>query len=236
MPFALLDTVPDRALAIYAHPDDADVSCGGTLSLWAAEGCEVAVVICAAGDKGSSDPGTEPGELVARRQAEVRASAAILGYGELRFLGHPDGELDNDKVLRSELAGVIREVRPDALVCPDPMAVFFGEHYYNHRDHRQVGWAALDAASAAGAPHYFPEHRPAHPVPVVYMSGTLEPNLFVDVTSTVTRKAEALASHRSQLGDSGEWLRSAVLERAAEAGRQVGVSYAESFRRVHPST
>jgi LmbE family N-acetylglucosaminyl deacetylase len=57
----------------------------------------------------------------------------------------------------------------------------------------------------------------------------------VDVSATVARKAEALARHESQLGETGEWLRVAVLDRAEEAGREVGVRYAESFRRVRPA-
>ena len=235
MPGELLDTAPASALAIYAHPDDPDVSCGGTLAAWTSAGCRVEVVICARGDKGSSDPSTDTAELVRRRTEEARASAAILGFAELRLLGHDDGELENNRQLRAELVAAMRGSRPEAVICPDPLAVLFGEHYYNHRDHRQVGWAALDAAAAAGAPLYFPEISPAFAVPVVYLSGTLEPTVWVDVSATVARKAEALACHESQLGETGEWLRMAVLERAEEAGREVGVRYAESFRRVRPA-
>ena len=58
----------------------------------------------------------------------------------------------------SSWCGCIRSVRPDVVCCPDPTAVFFGDAYVNHRDHRVTGWATLDAvAPAAGNPHYFPE-------------------------------------------------------------------------------
>ena len=74
----LLDGVPRRALAIYAHPDDPDVSCGGTLAAWASAGCEVHTLICTDGGKGTSDPDRDPSELVRDRTAEAAAAAAVL--------------------------------------------------------------------------------------------------------------------------------------------------------------
>ncbi|MHB1784049.1 MAG: PIG-L deacetylase family protein, partial [Acidimicrobiales bacterium] len=59
MPAELVADAPTRALAIYAHPDDAEVSCGGTLARWSAAGCEVEVVVCTRGDKGSTDPAVD---------------------------------------------------------------------------------------------------------------------------------------------------------------------------------
>ncbi|MDP9072073.1 MAG: PIG-L family deacetylase, partial [Actinomycetota bacterium] len=91
---------PASALAVYAHPDDADVSCGGTLARWAAEGAEVQVVVCAAGDKGSSDPDMSPDDLATARAGEVTAAVAALGLAAHHHLGHPDGELDNGLALR----------------------------------------------------------------------------------------------------------------------------------------
>ncbi len=124
-------------------------------------------------------------------------------------------------------------LKPDVVVCPDPEAVFFGQSYFNHRDHRIVGWATLDAvAPAAANPHYFPTAGPAHQVECVYLSGTLAPDVWVDISATVDDKAEALLCHQSQLGETGEWLRTAVRERAEEAGRAAGVAYAEGFRRL----
>jgi LmbE family N-acetylglucosaminyl deacetylase len=229
----LVDDVPARVLAVYAHPDDPDVSCGGTLARWAAGGAEVHVVVCALGDKGAVDPATDPDELATLREAETRAAGKILGVSELHFLGRRDGELENDLPLRAELVALIRSTRPEAILCPDPLAVFFGEHYYNHRDHRVVGWATLDAASpAAGSPLYFPEAGPAHQPAVAYLSATLEPMVYVDITETLENKVEALLSHRSQLSEAGEWFREAVRERAEEVGRAVGTRFAEAFRRV----
>jgi LmbE family N-acetylglucosaminyl deacetylase len=229
----LLDDVPERALAVYAHPDDPDISCGGTLAKWARDGSEVHVVICAMGDKGSIDPGDDPVEVSTRRADEARHAAAILSVAGLHLLGRSDGELDNDLALRSELVGLMRAHRPEVVVCPDPTAVFFGAHHYNHRDHRVVGWAALDAAApASGSPLYFPTMGLPHQVPFALLSGSLETNSWVDIETTIDLKLRAVGCHESQLVDANDWYASALRDGAEEAGRQVGVRYAEAFRRV----
>ena len=229
---SLLTTPPHRATAIYAHPDDPDVSCGGTLASWTGAGCVVELVICALGDKGTSDPSVDPAALAARRRGEALKSSAVLGVSRTTFLGHPDGELGDGTLLRRELVAAIRESRPEVVVCPDPGALFFGEHYYNHRDHREVGFAALDAASDAGMPLYHRDAGAPHRVRSVFLSGTLTPNVCVDISASVDVKADAVACHESQIAETGEWLRTAVRQRADEAGRQAGVRFAESFRRV----
>jgi LmbE family N-acetylglucosaminyl deacetylase len=233
-PVAVLDTsVPARVLAIYAHPDDPDLSCGGTLAAWSVAGSEVHVCLCCDGDKGSSDPATEPTELAGRRREEVAKSGRVLGIACHHWLGYKDGEVEDSPQLRSRLVALVRSLRPDAVVAPDPTAVYFGPNYVNHRDHRQVGWAVLDAVSPAAAnPHYFPSAGPAHQVGAIYLSGTLQPDCFVDITGQLDAKVAALACHGSQVGEAGEWLRSAVRETAEEAGRAVGAAYAEAFRRV----
>lgn len=229
----VVDDVPARALAIYAHPDDPEVSCGGTLARWTAAGCEAVVVVCAQGDKGSSDGAMDAETLAALRAGEVGAAAAALGLAGHHLLGHPDGEVDNDVRLRSELVGLVREHRPDVVVCPDPTAVFFGTTYFNHRDHREVGWAALDAVwPAASMPLYFPAAGPPHEVAEVWLSGTLEPDVWVDISGSVDAKTAALMCHTSQLGETGEWFRQVVRQRAEEGGRSAGVRYAEGFRRL----
>lgn len=228
-----LDDTPAVVLAIYAHPDDAEVSCGGTLARWAAAGADVQVVLCTQGDKGSSDPSVDPTVLAAQRLAEATAAGEVLGITAHHRLGRPDGEIDDDAVLRGELVAIIRAVRPDAVVAPDPTAVFFGGHYVNHRDHRVVGWATLDSvAHAAANPHYFRDAGPPHRAAALYLSGTLEPDVWVDITATIDAKAEAIARHESQVGEPGEWLRTVVRQRAEDAGREAGVAYAEAFRRI----
>lgn len=202
-------------------------------SRWAAAGSVVHVLICTSGDKGTTDPEADSEALVAARVEEAERSAEVLGVEGLHLLGHPDGELENDAALRRELVEIIREVRPDGIVSPDPLAVFFGEHHYNHRDHRVVGWAALDAAApAAASPLYFKDAGPAHQVTAAYLSGSLQPNVWVDVSPTIERKIEAVSCHRSQLGESSDWIASALRDGAGDAGQQSGVGYAEPFRRI----
>lgn len=223
--------MPASVLAVYAHPDDPEVSCGGTLARWAAGGARVYVVVAASGDKGSTDPASKPARLAARRAQEVDAATKALGLTGHYLLNRPDGEVDNDPTTRSQLVALIRETKPDTVVCPDPTAVFFGQRYFNHRDHREIGWATLDAVSPAAAnPHYFPDAGPPHQVERVYLSGTLEPDVWVDISGTIEAKAEALLHHESQLGEAGEWMRQVVRQRAEEAGRTAGVPFAESFR------
>jgi LmbE family N-acetylglucosaminyl deacetylase len=229
----LLTGVPGVALAIYAHPDDPDVSCGGSLAAWAAAGCSVHTLICTDGGKGTSDPDCDPDELVRLRGAEAAAAAEVLGLRGQRHLGLPDGGLVDDDAFRGALVAEIRRVRPDTVLCPDPTAVFFGQDYFNHRDHRITGFAVLDAvAPAAAMPRYFPEAGPPHQVSTVLLSGTLEPDVWVDVTSTVDRKGEAVGCHRSQFPDGEEWAATAVRVAAEDAGRQAGVPCAEGFRRL----
>ena len=229
----LLTEVPRVALAIYAHPDDPDVSCGGTLAAWAASGCEVHTLICTDGGKGTADATRDPADLVRDRAAEAASAAAVLGIAGQEHLGFPDGGLTDDEVFRHELVAAVRRLRPDTVLCPDPTAVFFGQDYFNHRDHRITGFAALDAvAPAAAMPLYFPDAGPPHQVSTVLLSGTLEPDVWVDISTTVDRKGEAVGCHRSQFPDGEEWAATAVRLAAEDAGRQAGVPCAEGFRRL----
>jgi LmbE family N-acetylglucosaminyl deacetylase len=230
----LIAQAPARTLAVYAHPDDPEVSCGGLLARWAAAGTEVHVVVATRGDKGSADPATDPDDLAERRAAEMGAAAEVLGLAGVESLGHPDGELAQVPDLVRQLVGMVRRLRPEVVVGVDPTAVFFGDAYVNHVDHRSIGWALLDAvAPAASSPLYFPEQGAAHQVATMLLSGTLEPDAWADVEDSLDAKVAAMFCHRSQLGDDAEeWLGDFVRQRAAEEGRRAGVRYAEGFRRL----
>ncbi|MHB1711992.1 MAG: PIG-L deacetylase family protein [Acidimicrobiales bacterium] len=232
----MLHDAPSRVLAIYAHPDDPDVGCGGTLAAWAARGSEIHVLLCTDGDKGSVDTLAEPTVLALERAREAAASAGLIGLARQEFLHYPDGELQDDAVFRRKLVSAVRRIRPEVVLCPDPTAIFFGQEYFNHRDHRITGWAALDAIAPASAlPLYFPDAGPPHQVSTVLLSGTLDPDVWVDISATVDVKAKAVGCHRSQFPDGAEWAKAAVRSAAEDAGRSAGVAFAEGFRRLRLS-
>ena len=229
----MIDQAPGVALAVYAHPDDADVGCGGTLARWAKGGATVHLIVCTDGGKGTSDPGVQTKKLVAERAVELEASSALIGITSVGNLGFRDGELTDSEDFRRTLVARVRELRPDVVCGHDPAAIFFGQEYFNHRDHRITGLALLDAvAPAAALPHYFPDAGPPHQVSTVLLSGTLEPDDWVDVSDTIETKAAAVECHRSQFAGQSGWAGEAVRQRAAEEGRRAGVAYAEGFRRL----
>jgi LmbE family N-acetylglucosaminyl deacetylase len=231
----LHEAVPSSVLAIYAHPDDADVAAAGTLSRWTKAGATVHLLVVADGGRGSVDPAAAPAETAARRAEELREACAITG-ASFSVLGMADGEIANDAALRARLVAEVRALRPDVVLSHDPTAVFFGRHYFNHADHRALGWAVLDAvAPAAAMPHYFPEAGAPHAVSEILLSGTLEPNCAVDVSSYLDAKVAAVACHRSQFHDHGDAIGDVLRHRAAEEGRRAGLKAAETFRSLRPN-
>ncbi len=229
----MIEETPGVVLAVYAHPDDADVGCGGTLARWAKGGSAVHLIVCTDGGKGTTDPAVRPKKLAAERAGELEASSALIGLTSVENLGFHDGELVDCDEFRESLVARVRSLRPDVVCGHDPTAVFFGQDYFNHRDHRILGLALLDAvAPAAALPHYFPDAGPPHQVATVLLSGTLEPNDWVDVSDTIETKAAAVECHRSQFAGQDGWAGEAVRSRAADEGRRAGVAYAEGFRRL----
>src|SRR5438045_5219351 len=116
----LVATVPGRVLAVYAHPDDPEISCGGTLAGWAKAGSEVHVLICTRGEKGSPDPDQDPEELAATRKEEMVAAAEVLGLAGHRSLDNDDGELENTPELSGHIVAVIRAVKPTSVGVSTP--------------------------------------------------------------------------------------------------------------------
>jgi LmbE family N-acetylglucosaminyl deacetylase len=228
-----MEETPGVVLAVYAHPDDADVACGGSLARWAKAGAAVHLVVCTDGGKGTTDPAVDPVQLAAERAAELESSSALIGLATVENLRFPDGELPDSDDVRRTLVQRVRALRPDVVCGHDPTAVFFGQDYFNHRDHRIAGAALLDAvAPAAALPHYFPGAGPAHQVSTVLLSATLEPNEWVDITDTIEAKASAVECHRTQFAGQDGWAGEAVRRRAAEEGKRAGAAYAEGFRRL----
>jgi len=233
--------VPERALAVGAHPDDIEFGAGATLARWAAAGCEVSLLVCTDGSKGTWDPDADLTALVATRQEEARAAAQALGAtGEVVFLGVTDGELANDRATRSELARWIRILRPGVLLGHDPW-----KRYRLHPDHRAGGFLVCDALVAARDPHFFPEHGTAHHRPdALLLFEADEPDHAEHADEDgLAAKVAALESHRSQyestmfITDDPEAgaaeqarFRAEVRDRLVEAGDWAGIALAERFR------
>jgi LmbE family N-acetylglucosaminyl deacetylase len=228
------------ALAVFGHPDDAEISAGGTLAKWAAAGREVHLLILTNGDRGSSDAARDRAELAATRAVESEAAGRLLGLSSVRILGVHDGELENDVQTRAEVVRSIRELRPTTVVSCDPTAWFFENRYYNHSDHRTAGIIALDAVfPGAGNPHFFSEHLSEglgpHSASDVWLGWTNEPTHREEITGFLQTKIDALAAHASQLAEGIAFFEEELEREAREAGAQLGVEHAEEFRRLELS-
>lgn len=199
-------TENERVLVVLAHPDDPEFFCGATLAKWARQGKEIHYLLLTCGDKGSDDPAMTPDALCADRQVEQRAAAAVIGAHDVKFLDNPDGELANTPAVRREIVRAIRRVKPHRVVTSDPMTYIRMNMNINHGDHRAAGAATLDALfPAAGNRMYFPELLEEGLEPYapkeVWLSIPTEPNMWVNVTSTLDIKIAALREHRSQVKD-----------------------------------
>ena len=217
-----------RVLVIAAHPDDADISCGGTVARWGREGRQIDYVLCTNGNRGSNDPEMTPERLGEIRKAEQRAAAQILGVAGLTFLRHEDCELEETLTFRRELSGLIRTLRPEVLMTHDPWA-----RYRIHPDHRAVGFTALAAIVTAGN-QMLREGPPPHSVGEVCLFQTDNPDFWVDITETFELKLQAIREHRSQTAHSGEAMMKRVREWAETAGKEAGVPLAEGFKAILP--
>jgi LmbE family N-acetylglucosaminyl deacetylase len=235
-------------LAVFAHPDDAEISSGGTMAKWVALGREVHLLILTNGDRGSSDPALDRAELARIRKRESEAAGKVLGLASVRILDVHDGELENSAATRAEVVRSIRTVRPATVLSCDPTAWFFESSesrdsdagpgrptYYNHSDHRTAGVVALDSVfPGAGNPHFFSEHLAegleAWDVHDIWLGWTNEPNHAEDVTNSFQTKIDALAKHESQLAEGIRFFQDFLEEDAKRAGEKIGVEFAEEFR------
>ena len=219
-----------NVLAIFAHPDDPDFSCAGTVAKWIADGDEVRYVSCTSGDKGSSELGINPAELSLTRERGQEAAAKELGVTGCTFLRHKDGELEVTRAFRAEIAQLLRQFKPDAVVTHDPW-----QHYQIHPDHRAVGQVVVDAVASARDHLYF-EYQTlgelnAHRVKDVYLFSPESANLWVDISDTIHRKIAAVSHHKSQIKNTPD-VEGRVRQRAAQAGASQGLAFAEAFRHI----
>jgi LmbE family N-acetylglucosaminyl deacetylase len=233
---------PSSALAIVAHPDDAEFQCGATLAKWAAAGAVIHHLVCTDGSKGTWDVDEDTAALIATRQDEQRAAARALGAtGEQVFLTNVDGELASGLDQQREVARWIRTLQPDVVLGHDPW-----RRWRLHPDHRNAGFLCTDGVVAARDPHFFKDLGNAHHRPsAILLFESEEPDLAEDVTGFLDAKVAALLEHRSQfvtthdITDASdvaqvERFRRHLDDRLATNGARVAVRHAELFRLLTP--
>ena len=220
----------ERAMVIFAHPDDAEVQCAGTIALWTGAGKKVIYVVLTKGDKGTQDPKMTGEALTRLRQDEQLQAAQVLGVAKVVFLENGDGELEVTMERRQALTRIIREHQPEVVVTHDPWM-----RYQLHPDHRASGTLALDAAISARDRLYFAEQIDEGLSPCRIRRALLfasdQPDYWVDIGPTMEKKIKALGRHRSQViqwPQWEEWLR----QRAETAGAAQGLKFAEPFKRL----
>jgi len=196
---------PKSAMAIFAHPDDIEFSCVGTLARWAKTGTKVSYIIITSGDVGIDDPTINQENAIQIREKESREAAKIAGADEVIFLRQPDGLLQATLELRRMLVREIRRFKPEVVICGDPTATLASETYINHPDHRAAATAAIDAVfPASGQPTLFSEIEEsegykAHKPRKVYISTWSETSTFINIGDTMDIKISALKAHQSQM-------------------------------------
>ena len=233
----IVTEVPDKAMVIFAHPDDAEISSGGVVARWIAAGCEVTYVLCTNGSAGTADRSLTPADLVAKRAEEQRAAADFMGVKHVVMLGYPDGGLEDTREVLGDVVRALRQYRPHTVFVHDPYRI----NGFQHRDHRKAGLVTTDAVYPYARDHlHFPEHvaegLEPHRVRELWYWGMDQPNVIVDVTDGIDRQIAALIRHESQMPGfnvpRGQTIGDRVKKNAAEHADGYGFQYGAVFRRL----
>ena len=211
-------------LAIAAHPDDVEQTCGGTLIRMAETGYRTGVLDLTAGDMG-----TRGSPEIRLREADAAARHLMLAWrGNLRM---PDARLENTLAVRLTVAAEIRRLRPRVVILPYWEA--------RHPDHYRAGEIAYEASFLAGLRKLDPSTEPHRPFKVIYSSlyANVTPSFVVDISAQFERRMAALLSYESQYGSgersdvfpSREEIRERLAAIARFYGNLIGVRYGEPF-------
>lgn len=215
-------------LAIAAHRDDVEQTCGGTLLVQRALGWRTGILDLTQGEGGTRGSAEE-------RAAEAAAAAEILGVAHREALDLPDGNVENTQANRLKIAAVLRRLRPRVVILP----------YWQgrHPDHYTTATLGYEACFAAGLSKLAlaPEHGAPHrPYKILYASlyADVRPTFVVDITEHIETRQRALLAYRSQYGrqERGaglfvpeEDIRERMFSSARHFGLLAGVRYAEPF-------
>ena len=223
-----------RGMVVVAHADDAEYSCSGTVAKWCAEGWDVVYVLCTDGSKGSADPNMSGDRLVKVRQEEQRNAGKVLGLRDVVFLGYEDSMLEPSLALRREIAREIRRHKPDVLICPSPVRQLNGYGGLSHPDHFAAGEATMTAVFPTARdrltfPELLEEGLEPHKVREVWVMWPEQPDIYVDVTDYIEVAVQALAQHKTQVGDDD--VDFDIKDERRQIGDKVGFQYAEAYKR-----
>jgi bacillithiol biosynthesis deacetylase BshB1 len=216
-------------LAIAAHRDDVELTCGGTLAKAAAQGYRTAILDLTEGETGTRGSAALRGE-------EARQAAEVLGVSVRQNLGLPDAGIVNTPETRARLARAIRELAPRVVIAPAPPPSG------RHPDHRVTAQLVRDACFVAGLAKIepdVPKHRPLKILhSLAYREDPLKPTFVVDISAEFERKLDAVRCYASQFDGvtqagevypNGEPLYDIVRHQAAHYGSLIRVRYGEPF-------
>ena len=231
----------ERLLVVMAHPDDVDFGSAGTIATLTEAGVDVTYCLVTDGNAGGSDRTVSRTDVAALRRVEQTAAAAVVGVTDLVFLGHPDGRVVADLVLRCDISRVIRQVRPQVVLCQSPDRNL-DRIFASHPDHLAAGEATVsavypDSRNPFAFPELLQEGLEPWDVSEIWLSAHPTSTEFVDVTEHIDRKFLALRCHVSQLPDPDGMetrFRQLMAANAVKAGFAEG-TFVEGFRVVQAS-
>jgi bacillithiol biosynthesis deacetylase BshB1 len=212
-------------LAIAAHRDDVEQTCGGTLLRMAARGLRTAILDLTRGEAGTRGTAED-------RARESEEAARMLGVSRREALDLPDGAIENTLENREKIVRVLREVRPRAVILPYWQA--------RHPDHAIVATLGYEACFLSGLTKYETCTGPHRPFKIVYASlyADVRPSFIVDITPFIEQRHRALMAYKSQYSnqDAGsklfvaeEEIRERTFAEARHYGLLAGVKYGEPF-------
>jgi LmbE family N-acetylglucosaminyl deacetylase len=183
-------------LAVSAHPDDIEFSCGGTLFKFKEKGYEIFYVVATNGENGFKIGHKPKKQRVLIRNKEQLNSARLLSVKKVFFLNYKDGYLPNNDELRDKIAKIIKKVKPEIIFTFDPANKSFDSVNLNHRDHRNIAAAVFDAVFAARNRYMLPGD--IHAAGYFYFFGCDKPNHYENITKQIKGKINLIKEHRSQ--------------------------------------
>jgi LmbE family N-acetylglucosaminyl deacetylase len=228
-----------RGLAIVAHPDDLEFGGAAAIARWTGQGKQIVYCLVTSGEAGID--AMEPAQARLVREAEQRASAALVGVQRVEFLGHPDGIVEYGVPLRRALARAVRRHRPEIVITNNFRDTWDGAVVLNQADHRATGWAVLDAVRDAANRWVFPELlteglAPWGGVTQVWAAGSPDAHHGVDITATFARGVASLRVHEAYLRGLGSEAfdpETYLAEIGRAAGIRQGTQYGAAFEVFH---